>query len=201
MTPLIERISSLSIEESRLVVLDQLTEYLIQKSNALEAIHLNFICTHNSRRSQFAQFWSAFFCDQYSLDVKNYSGGTEVTACHPNVVHCLKTLGFEHLPIDIGQKNPIYKYDLGAENEIELYSKLHTDAIQKGSSFAALMCCSEAGESCPFVAGTEIRLSLNYTDPKWSDQSNEAEQAYLDCCFTIASEMQYVYSKFNELKD
>ena len=57
------------------------------------------------------------------------------------------------------------------------------------------MCCSDAGENCPFVAGTEITIPLNYTDPKWADHSPEEEKAYDDCCLQIAAEIYFIYSQ------
>lgn len=47
-----------SITESRKQILDPLIDFIQQKTDKKEEIRLNFICTHNSRRSHFAQVWA-----------------------------------------------------------------------------------------------------------------------------------------------
>lgn len=61
-----------------------------------QTIRLNFICTHNSRRSHLSQIWAQTMA--YHFDVKNvycYSGGTEATAMFPKVAETLSNQGFQ----------------------------------------------------------------------------------------------------------
>ena len=57
-------------------------------------VNLNFICTHNSRRSQLGQVWGFFAANYFDLNINSLSGGTEVTAFHRNTVKTLKEVGF-----------------------------------------------------------------------------------------------------------
>lgn len=197
MTMHLEKIRSYEVKEERKPTLELLSSYLKRKLGNAEPITLNFICTHNSRRSQFAQFWSSYFSEYFGLNIKSVSGGTEVTACHPNTIKALNRIGFA-IKDDGSTKNPHYSISNGTKPFIELFSKLHTDSISKGVKFAALMCCSDAAENCPFVPGTEITIPLNYTDPKWADGTIEEESAYDFTCLQIAAEIYHVYSQLNK---
>ena len=78
---LIANCKAQSIPDERKVVLLPLVDYIQEKINSDEAIRLNFICTHNSRRSHLSQIWAQTMA--YHVGLKNvscYSGGTEATA-------------------------------------------------------------------------------------------------------------------------
>jgi len=79
--------SAAGVSAERKEVLQPLAAYLQGKLNAGETIRLNFICTHNSRRSHLSQIWAQAMA--FYFGVKNvfcYSGGTEATAMFPKVV-------------------------------------------------------------------------------------------------------------------
>ena len=72
-------------------------------------VNLNFICTHNSRRSQLAQVWSFFYSEYFQLkNIFTYSGGTEATDFHRNTVKTLQKSGFLFDLIGFSHKNPKY---------------------------------------------------------------------------------------------
>jgi len=54
----IESLQPTSISEKRTSLLTPLLDYIKQKQIAGEEIRLNFICTHNSRRSHLSQIWA-----------------------------------------------------------------------------------------------------------------------------------------------
>ena len=54
----IETITKIVVSEERKQVLKPLIDYIQNKVNLQEEIHLNFICTHNSRRSHLSQIWA-----------------------------------------------------------------------------------------------------------------------------------------------
>ena len=54
----IESIAKIAVSEERKEVLQPLADYIQTKVNANEEIRLNFICTHNSRRSHLSQIWA-----------------------------------------------------------------------------------------------------------------------------------------------
>src|SRR5690606_16466895 len=94
-------------------VLHPLVAYIQEKVNNNQTINLNFICTHNSRRSHLAQIWAQFAAAYYNVpNVNCYSGGTEETALFPKVAETLENQGFQIFKI-ADSINPIYaiKFD------------------------------------------------------------------------------------------
>ena len=192
----IAQISTESISEERKRVLQPLIEYIKDKYLENKLINLNFICTHNSRRSHLSQIWAQTFA--YYFDVKNvlcYSGGTEATAMFPKVVETLQKQGFEILSLS-DNANSVYavKY---AENQhpIICFSKKYDDDFNPKSDFAAILTCDAADENCPIVFGAEARFPIKYNDPKKSDGSPEMDEIYFNRSLEIASEMKYIFSQ------
>ncbi len=71
-------------------------EFIQSKVSYQQEIRLNFICTHNSRRSHLSQIWAQTMAHYF--DIKNvfcYSGGTETTALFPMVAETLQNSGFQ----------------------------------------------------------------------------------------------------------
>ena len=62
------------IANSRKEILEILIKYIIGKIENNKQVNLNFICTHNSRRSQFCQIWSSTASQYYNIPVNCYSG-------------------------------------------------------------------------------------------------------------------------------
>lgn len=193
-----ESISQISISEERKVVLQPLIEYIQNQVNSNKAIRLNFICTHNSRRSHLGQIWAQTMAFQFGIkNVFCYSGGTETTAMFPKIVETLSNQGFEIQKLSESQ-NPVYaiKY---SENEqsVICFSKTFDDTFNPKSEFAAIMTCSTADEGCPFIAGAEKRFPIRYNDPKVFDGTDLMNEKYAERSLEIASEMFYVFSKIS----
>ena len=51
----IESIAKITVSEERKAILQPLVDYIQNKVDLNEEIRLNFICTHNSRRSHLSQ--------------------------------------------------------------------------------------------------------------------------------------------------
>ena len=183
-----------TISEERKVVLEPFVAYLKQKRTNGEQIKLNFICTHNSRRSQFAQVWAATMGAYFGIPLKSFSGGVEVTACNERTIASLKRTGFEVQ--SEGEGNPKYTITFGndTKNKLVLFSKLFDDVSNPTEGFAALMTCSDADENCPLVSGCEQRRSLTYEDPKAYDDTDREKEMYDKRSRQIATEMKYVFS-------
>jgi arsenate reductase len=49
---------NISVSDERKALLQPLVDYIQNKVNLQEQIRLNFICTHNSRRSHLSQIWA-----------------------------------------------------------------------------------------------------------------------------------------------
>ena len=192
----IESIAKESISEERKEVLKPLMDYIQSKVASCESIRLNFICTHNSRRSHLSQIWAQTMA--YHFGVKNvfcYSGGTEATAMFLKVGETLSHQGFEIQKLS-ETENPVYavKYALN-EHPIICFSKTFDDSFNPNSQFAAIMTCSSADEGCPFIAGAEKRLPIRYEDPKAFDGTDLMDAKYAERSLEIASEMYFVFSK------
>ncbi len=185
-----------NIGDDRKNILQPLLDFVQQKADTLQDINLNFICTHNSRRSHLSQAWAQVAASHFNIpNVHCYSGGTEETALFPKIADTLSQHGFNIFKIAEG-RNPVYaiKYDDNAFPIIG-FSKKYDSAFNPQSSFAAIMTCSQADGGCPFIAGAEKRIPITFEDPKTSDHTAEQTKVYLERSLQIAKEMFYVFSK------
>lgn len=185
-----------SISEERKKVLQPLVGYIQEKAETQQQVRLNFICTHNSRRSHLAQVWAQALAAHYNIsNMFCYSGGTKATALFPVAAHTLEQQGFEITKLSEG-KNPVYSIKF-AENAHPIigFSKIYDNAFNPVSNFAAIMTCSQADAGCPFIAGAEKRIPITYEDPKASDGIAEQNQKYLERSTQIATELKYVFSE------
>lgn len=183
----------------REIILQPLIDFIQQNVKEKKQININFICTHNSRRSHLTQIWAQVAAAYYGiLNVNCYSGGTEVTAIHPMIVKVLIEQGFSIFTISAAP-NPIYviKYDANALPIIG-YSKRYNDSFNPQRGFAAVMTCSQADSGCPFILGADIRIPITYEDPKESDGSNNQKEVYFNRSLEIAREMFNVFSQIKK---
>ena len=75
-----------TITDDRKAVLQPLSEFIQSKVFNNQEIRINFICTHNSRRSHLSQVWAQTMAHYFNIkNVFCYSGGTEATALFPMV--------------------------------------------------------------------------------------------------------------------
>ncbi len=193
---LINSLDVSSISKERKQVLEQLVNYIQSKVNTKSEIRLNFICTHNSRRSHLSQVWAQTIAEYFKLNnVICYSGGTEATALYPMVAETLQRSGFKIEVIAEGT-NPIYsiKYS-DNQHPIIGFSKTYDSNFNPSSEFAAIMTCSHADGNCPVIVGAEKRIPITYEDPKVSDGTQEQESVYEERSLQIATELKYVFSK------
>ncbi|HET8858776.1 protein-tyrosine-phosphatase [Marivirga sp.] len=196
----IEKLDPNSIPDERREVLKPFIDYLQEKVDSGKDISLNFICTHNSRRSHLSQIWAQAMSEYFKLNqITCYSGGTASTSVYPMILQVLEEAGFESIQLS-KEENPVIavKYD-SDRHPIIAFSKTYDHPFNPTIGFAALMTCSDADENCPFIPGTEKRISLNYEDPKSFDDSPLKHQKYKERSQQIATEMLYVFSKVNKL--
>lgn len=183
-----------AISNERLQLLDEMAVYLRAKMKQREEIRLNFICTHNSRRSQFSQIWAQTAAAYHGIDANCYSGGIEVTAFNPRAVAAIQRDGFKVVKKE--GENPVY-FIFYSEDEqpIVAFSKVYDDAINAPKNFAAVMTCDHADENCPVIPGAEKRFPLRFEDPKAFDDSLIEEQMYSERSHQIAAELFYLFEK------
>ncbi|MYY25732.1 arsenate-mycothiol transferase ArsC [Elizabethkingia anophelis] len=184
-----------NINEERKNVLWPLIGYIQKKINDKQRININFICTHNSRRSHLSQIWAQAAASYFNIPgVYCYSGGTEETALFPKIIETLKIQGFNILKISDGN-NPVYAIKYSANTPPVIgFSKKYDNPFNPEDSYAAVMTCSQADEGCPFIAGAEVRIPITFEDPKKSDNTPEQTHVYAERSLQIAAEMLYVFS-------
>jgi len=190
---LLPAIGQLPAERTQL--LNQLAQFVSETHADGRGAQLNFICTHNSRRSHLGQLWAAAAAAHFHVGgVETFSGGTEATAFNPRAVAAIRIAGFQ--VENPGGQNPRYvvRWDASAPPQV-CFSKVFDHPINPTEHFAAVMTCTDADEKCPVVLGATLRVSLPYDDPKVADDTAEEATLYQERSRQIATEMLYIFSK------
>lgn len=186
-----------SISEERADALHRIGDYILEELADDQTARVLFICTHNSRRSQLGQVWLQTAAYYYGVEgISTSSGGTEGTAFNPRAIAALERAGFEvdkNPGPDNDKENPQYLVKLSSKLPgILTYSKKYSDPFNPQEDFTALMVCSEADKSCPFVPGADARFSLPYEDPRYYDNTPAEQEQYDARCRQIATEMFFL---------
>jgi arsenate reductase len=184
------------IAPERRIILQQLADFIQTRRSSNLPVYLNFICTHNSRRSHIAQLWAQAAAHYNSVDnVVCFSGGTEATAFNPRAVKAMRDAGFSILMTKEGE-NPVYEVRF-AENAAPVvsFSKKYDDPFNHNQDFAAIMTCSHADENCPLVIGAATRIALTYDDPKHFDGTPLEEAKYAERVQEIGRELLFTFSQ------
>ena len=192
----IEQLDTQTISTDRKNVLQPLIDFIQNKTNKKQMVNLNFICTHNSRRSHLSQVWAQTMAYYFNIpNVFCYSGGTEATALFPVAAKTLEDSGFDIEKLS-SETNPVYfiKHSENAHPIIG-FSKTYDAEFNPVSEFAAIMTCSSADQGCPFIPGAEQRIPITYDDPKAFDDTPQQIEKYKERSLQIASELKYVFSK------
>lgn len=195
---LIKDLKPETISDERKAVLQPLIDFIQSKVSSNQNIRINFICTHNSRRSHLSQVWSQTMANYFNIkNVFCYSGGTEATALFPMVAETLQNSGFQIKTISKNE-NPVYSIKY-ADNEHPIigFSKKLDDDFNPKSEFVAIMTCDSANEACPFVTGAEKRIPITFEDPKAFDNTPKQAEKYNERSLQIATELFYVFSQIN----
>tara|TARA_R110001583_G_scaffold25831_6_gene93490 strand:+ start:537 stop:1166 length:630 start_codon:yes stop_codon:yes gene_type:complete len=189
-------IDTISIERKE--TLQPLIDFIQSKANDNQSIRINFICTHNSRRSHLSQIWAQTLAYHFGIsNVQCYSGGTEATALFPMVAETLRNSGFEIEQLS-QEANPVYSIKYAAnEHPVIGFSKKLDSEFNPKSGFAAIMTCSQADGGCPFIAGAEKRIPITFEDPKAFDNTPQQAEKYTERSLQIATELFYVFSQIN----
>ena len=192
---IIQSLDTTAITDERKATLDVFVRHIQNKLKDQNLVRLNFICTHNSRRSHLSQVWAQTLAHYYGIaNILCYSGGTEETALFPRVSETLTDLGFQIQTLSEG-KNPVYSIKY-AENAYPVigFSKTFDHPFNPKSGFAAVMTCSHADENCPFIPGADVRIPLTFEDPKAFDNSPLQAEKYMERSLQIATELKYIFS-------
>ena len=169
-------LEEVTIAADRKTELRELGKIIATNRGQDELVHVVFICTHNSRRSQLSELWLDIAANHYQIPgIRAYSGGTEATAFNHRMVAAVKRFGFPLEEIKEGE-NPVYQSGMSTEKEI--FSKKYDDPVNPKQDFIAVMVCTDADRNCPVVPGAQERFSLPYVDPKKSDDTPTEGETY-----------------------
>lgn len=187
-----------SIPQERKTLLTRLSTFIAHQRKEDKPVQLNFICTHNSRRSHISQIWAATAAAYFGIKgVQCFSGGTEATAFNPRAVAAMLRVGFKIE--NPGGDNPHYRVSFSADApELECFSKVYDDPFNPKTNFAAVMTCSHADENCPFIPGA-TRISITYEDPKVADDTPEETTRYDERVRQIGCEMFFAMKEAADL--
>jgi arsenate reductase len=106
--PVLNQVKSLPISADRLRLLHSIATEITTLLQANKKVNLQFVCTHNSRRSQFSQIWAHAFCHYFNLHtVHCFSAGTEATALFAKVAETLACQGMQVSKLT-SDNNPFY---------------------------------------------------------------------------------------------
>lgn len=190
------------ISEERKALLKDIAKAIDSEIESKGKAQLIYICTHNSRRSHFGQIWANVLAEFYGLSskIEAFSGGTEVTALHPNSITALETLCFLASSNSSGI-NPKYEIKFGDEQSTTCFSKVYDDSSNPKTDFLAIMTCSHADENCPFIPGASSRFATPYEDPKLFDNTKLQDEKYLERALEIGREVCYMMSLSISKKD
>lgn len=168
-----------------------------------EDLKVNFICTHNSRRSHFSEILFRTAALHYGLThVQTFSGGTEGTALYPEVAESCKRFGFETVELAAHGQRAWKIYHPALETEATtplLFSKVYNHESNAQEGYHAIMVCDSANEACPVVFGAKTRHPLMFIDPKYSDGTKDQNEVYDQTLKLIASELGFIAKKISDL--
>ena len=191
---------NVTLEENRKSLLERIANTIAETYKSENGhVSVNFICTHNSRRSQLGQVWTFFASRYFDLNITAFSGGTEVTAFHRNTVRTLKEVGFSFDIEEFSHQNPVYQVSFEGTKEFILgFSKTFDHSINQ-SPYIAITTCDSADQNCPFIPEAIARFHLPYVDPKASDNTPEQAATYLKTNEAVAAEIYFVFKLVKSL--
>ena len=184
-----------SIPQDRKILLEQFADYITKELGELKKCDLNFICTHNSRRSHLSQVWAQIAATYYGYEtVRCYSGGTEGTAFYKSGIQALRNAGISIEKMSEAS-NPIYALKYAPDSHpVICFSKKFDHVFNPTSRFCAVMTCAHADQNCPHIPQATIRIPIRYDDPKVADGTDYELAKYEERSLQIATEMFYSFS-------
>ncbi|GAB5404173.1 MAG: protein-tyrosine-phosphatase [Aureliella sp.] len=188
------KVAAEELSSARVELLSGAANEIAKAVKEVGNVGLNFICTHNSRRSHLSQLWAAVACRAYGIGtINSISGGTEATACNERIVRSLRRAGLSIVAADPTNSNPRYFAQFEESTPpLELFSKRFDDADNPSDNFFAMMCCSDADDKCPVITGAIQRVALHYQDPKSADGTPAEAATYDTRRDQIAGEMFFL---------
>jgi arsenate reductase len=174
----------------------QLTDFIQQGVIDHRPVHLNFICTQNSRRSHLAQIWAQTAAQYFGVDgVECFSGGNEATSFNFRAIRAMQEVGFEITMVKDGS-NPVYAVKFSQTGPpIKAFSKKYDDAVNPRKDFAAIMVCSDNDANCPVITAASKKILLSFEDPKNFDGTELEAEKYRETVKQIGREILSAFSQ------
>lgn len=124
-------------------------------------MHLLFLCTGNSCRSQMAEAWARELAQHHvpALSIVTSSAGVEAHGLNPRAVRCMQKHG-----IDISQQ----------------VSKVLTADRLRAADWVVTV-CSNADANCPLLGPETRKLHLPFPDPAQA----VGDDAQIEACFDL----------------
>ena len=189
----------MGLEKNRKNKLVKLAQVIKRNHEQKNTVKIIFICTHNSRRSQFSQVWAYISALYFKLDfLEFYSGGTEMDSVNLNVINALSNSGLKIEKTHKGRAIYLLK-SFKKDKGINLYSKVYNSKLNPSEHFIAIMTCSDADQMCPVIKGAYKKISLPYSDPRVADNTILEKEVYNQTCSIIAKEMFYLMKQVKKI--
>lgn len=179
-----------NINAERRGKLSEIAQSISERIKSDATAIVQFVCTHNSRRSQAAEFLLDIIARHHDLPVKAISAGTESTAFNERMILAIESFGFQFIQYGI-KKNPLYIYQENFQ-DLYYYSKTYEEKLIPYSNKIVVTVCDDASENCPVIPGTHTRFHLNFKDPKHSDGSKDESETYRQKVVEIGREMLWL---------
>lgn len=193
-------LKDLQINEERKQLLSSIANFISFEIKQGNNVNLNYICTHNSRRSQLSNVWSSYAANYFNLKtIESFSGGTSVTSFYRNTVKTLQQTGFVFKLSEFSHHNPVYSIEYeNCNTPIVAFSKLYNDDFN-AVPFIAITTCTNADENCPFISEAIQRFHLPFNDPKTFDNTLYASEKYLETNKQIAGEIHFIFKSISSV--
>ena len=189
----------MGLEKDRKDKLVELAQIIKINHEQQNTVKITFICTHNSRRSQFSQIWAYISSLYFKLDfIKPFSGGTEIDTVNLNVINSVINSGLKIEKTHKGKAIYLLK-SFKKDKGINLYSKVYNSKLNTSEHFIAIMTCSDADQMCPVIKGAYKKISLPYSDPRVADNTILEKEVYNQTCSIIAKEMFYLMKQVKKI--
>lgn len=184
------------ITNERESLLFDIADTIVDEYTDRDKLNINFICTHNSRRSQIAQVWAFVASEYFGLpNMYIYSGGTETTSFHRNTVRTLQKVGFDFNVIDFSHQNPKYLISYKETKKSILGFSKTFDDHNNQFPYIAVTTCDDANEKCPFIPDAIAKFHLPFGDPKHADNTPSTNEVYLNTNQQIAAEIFIIFEE------
>lgn len=190
------------IPGERKIVLEQIGDYIYKTTSERETARLLYICTLNSRRSQFAQVWAQTAAYYYKLkNIKTYSGGYSEDAINYRILEALKKAGFSITAAEGYSQNPVYLLSIGQRYpDIFIFSKKYDFWQNPNEKYTTILCSKDLIDMNFKPAGTEEVFPLPYEDIQIYDNSTGNLLKNDEICHQVAREMFYVMDYVSRAK-